>query len=106
MHACVCACAPQLADFGVAHKYRSAPNRSDGWDRCCHVTGEGWLTATDGTFMFMPPECFTGEHYCGYCTDVWALGITLYVFLFGTVPFKTTQPGNMTEIFERIQKDE
>lgn len=52
-----------------------------------------------------PGSLFAGEHFCGYCADVWALGLTLYVFIFGVVPFGHDD-SNATELFDRIQKHE
>jgi hypothetical protein len=51
----------QLADFGVAHKFRSRPGPLG--DRCNH----DWLQNTEGTVMFMSPECCTGvcSKICG-----------------------------------------
>ena len=36
------------------------------------------------------PEMRSGEQYHGMPADMWALGVTLYSFLFGDVPFKAS----------------
>eukprot|EP00890_Picochlorum_soloecismus_P005639 jgi/Picsp_1/6076/NSC_03430-R1_serine threonine protein kinase 3 len=46
------------------------------------------LSKTLGTPAFLAPEICAGEDYDGFAADIWALGITLYLFIFGTLPFK------------------
>ena len=48
---------------------------------------DAFLTNTAGTPAFMAPETLLGnkETYSGKALDVWALGITLYCFLYGKV---------------------
>ena len=48
---------------------------------------DAFLTNTAGTPAFMAPETLLGtkEKYSGKALDVWALGITLYCFLYGKV---------------------
>lgn len=48
-----------------------------------------------GTPAFMSPEVFTGA--IGPATDVWALHITLYALVYGTVPFKATTTTSLQE---------
>eukprot|EP00928_Gymnodinium_smaydae_P025851 TRINITY_DN20478_c0_g1_i1.p1 TRINITY_DN20478_c0_g1~~TRINITY_DN20478_c0_g1_i1.p1 ORF type:complete len:270 (+),score=58.85 TRINITY_DN20478_c0_g1_i1:264-1073(+) len=65
-----------IADFGVAAEM----------DSSFVVRG------TDGTYAFYSPE-MCGSDYAGHDgrkADVWALGISLWAFLFGTVPFYNT----------------
>ncbi|KAK2962807.1 putative Calcium/calmodulin-dependent protein kinase kinase [Blattamonas nauphoetae] len=45
------------------------------------------LTQTDGTYAFMAPEVLSSRDYRGYPTDMWAIGVTLYQFLCGSLPF-------------------
>lgn len=45
------------------------------------------LSDTVGTFTFLSPEECSGEPFNAYRADVWALGVTLYIFTFGTYPF-------------------
>lgn len=42
-----------------------------------------------GTQAFTPPECFApgGEGYDGGKRDMWSIGVTLYTFLFGELPY-------------------
>jgi serine/threonine protein kinase len=41
----------------------------------------------------------------GKAIDVWALGVTLYCFLYGRVPFESPS-GNTYEVYHRIRTDE
>lgn len=65
-------------DFGVADK----------------LDAEGFVKGTEGTYLFLPPECATLKSedvgykgHDGRKADIWALGVTLWCLLFGTVPF-------------------
>jgi serine/threonine protein kinase len=43
-----------------------------------------------GTFAYMPPEGFDGKR--SVQTDVWSVGVNLYQFLSGTLPFPNKEP--------------
>merc|ERR1712046_249123 len=50
----------------------------------------GIINGTEGTYYFYPPECCVGSGYDGHDgrkADVWALGVSLWAFIFGSVPF-------------------
>ena len=83
----------KLADFGVAHFFESEQVRS-----MKHMpVGEsrrGNLTATEGTCHFWAPEMMGAEDpshhdgaFSGYKQDIWALGVCLWIFIFGSLPF-------------------
>ncbi|EQC38510.1 CAMKK protein kinase [Saprolegnia diclina VS20] len=72
-----------LSDFGCAQKY---------------VQGT-LVTDTAGTFEFWAPECCNGAPYDPFKADLWAIGVTFYIFLFGKLPFQAESP---KELFERI----
>ncbi|CAJ0578638.1 unnamed protein product, partial [Mesorhabditis spiculigera] len=65
----------KIADFGVS----------------CEFEGiDAFLSGTAGTPAFMAPEALTegaNHFYSGRAQDVWSLGVTLYAFVIGQVPF-------------------
>ncbi|XP_030847475.1 calcium/calmodulin-dependent protein kinase kinase 1 isoform X2 [Strongylocentrotus purpuratus] len=65
----------KIADFGVSDKFEGI---------------DALLSDTVGTPAFMAPESLLEESnkYGGRALDVWAMGCTLYCFLFGQVPFQ------------------
>jgi len=65
----------KLCDFGVAWKVESKEKDT--------------LTNTQGTYHFMPPECWNYEtkKFSGVKADIWALGITLYAIVYNKMPF-------------------
>ena len=40
-----------------------------------------------GTYQYFAPELFDLEHSFSPATDVWALGLSIYVLLTGKLPF-------------------
>ncbi|KAF7641879.1 hypothetical protein LDENG_00269680 [Lucifuga dentata] len=64
----------KIADFGVSNEFEGT---------------DAVLSGTVGTPAFMAPETMT-EHeqsFSGKALDVWAMGITLFCFVFGKCPF-------------------
>uniref|UniRef100_A0A1I8ITF9 calcium/calmodulin-dependent protein kinase n=1 Tax=Macrostomum lignano TaxID=282301 RepID=A0A1I8ITF9_9PLAT len=66
----------KIADFGVSNEF----------------SGEDlFLSGTAGSPAFLAPECVREDQqrrrFSGRATDIWALGVTLYCFLYGRVPF-------------------
>ncbi|XP_029467890.1 calcium/calmodulin-dependent protein kinase kinase 1 isoform X2 [Rhinatrema bivittatum] len=64
----------KIADFGVSNQFEGS---------------DALLSSTAGTPAFMAPEALsdTGQRFSGKAIDVWALGVTLYCFVFGKCPF-------------------
>ncbi|XP_030073617.1 calcium/calmodulin-dependent protein kinase kinase 2 isoform X2 [Microcaecilia unicolor] len=64
----------KIADFGVSNQFEGT---------------DAFLTNTVGTPAFMAPETLseTRKIFSGKALDVWAIGITLYCFVFGQCPF-------------------
>jgi serine/threonine protein kinase len=62
----------KIGDFGVSNEF-------DGDDAV--------ITNSVGTPAFMPPEAITesGNSWLGKPLDIWAMGITLYSFVYGNV---------------------
>ena len=66
---------------------------------------DGILEDTDGTPAFYSPEQCTGKPYRAKPTDVWACGVSLYILLFGKLPFfDVTDDGFFLSQFFRIAK--
>ncbi|XP_076337209.1 calcium/calmodulin-dependent protein kinase kinase 1 isoform X2 [Tachypleus tridentatus] len=63
-----------IADFGVCNQFEGV---------------DAFLSGTAGTPAFVAPEALRGNkgRYSGKAVDIWAMGITLYSFVFGNVPF-------------------
>ena len=76
-----------LSDFGVSEMLDSE--------------GDGMVTGSQGTPAFFSPELCRGEGAVhGKAVDIWALGVTLFVLLFGKLPFFGS---NVEEIMSNIQ---
>ncbi|KAK0057257.1 calcium/calmodulin-dependent protein kinase kinase 1, partial [Biomphalaria pfeifferi] len=65
----------KIADFGVSNEFSG---------------GDAFLTNTAGTPAFMAPETLQddAQNFQGKALDIWAMGVTLYCFTFGKVPFE------------------
>eukprot|EP00644_Phytophthora_capsici_P008250 jgi/Phyca11/547643/estExt2_Genewise1Plus.C_PHYCAscaffold_260039 len=77
----------KIADFGVSHEME---NDNDS------------MRQTAGTAIFMAPEMLTGESFQGKPIDIWACGVTLYMFVYGRPPFIAE---TMTVLYGKIQND-
>ncbi|KAJ8280182.1 hypothetical protein GJAV_G00051520 [Gymnothorax javanicus] len=64
----------KIADFGVSNVFEGS---------------DAFLSSTAGTPAFMAPEMLTDDYkiFSGKALDVWAMGVTLYCFVFGKCPF-------------------
>jgi serine/threonine protein kinase len=63
------------------------------------------LSARIGTLSFFPPEACEESlsvKYSGKNADIWACGVTLYIFLFGLLPFNSN---DQLELFRKIRED-
>lgn len=67
---------PRLADFGIS--------------RALRTTASSQSSNVSGTFAYMPPEGFDGKR--SVQTDVWSVGVNLYQFLTGSLPFPNKEP--------------
>ena len=45
------------------------------------------ISGFQGSLAFMAPECIRDHEYRPRPLDVWALGVTIYAFMFGDMPF-------------------
>ncbi|KAE9204217.1 hypothetical protein PF004_g17910 [Phytophthora fragariae] len=73
----------------------STLNRADGHLR-------GMIKSTKGTYQFLPPESLSGDAYCAFKADIWAIGVTMYALLFGSLPFYSS---DVSELFDKIGND-
>eukprot|EP01059_Diplonema_ambulator_P025650 TRINITY_DN4275_c0_g1_i1.p1 TRINITY_DN4275_c0_g1~~TRINITY_DN4275_c0_g1_i1.p1 ORF type:complete len:989 (+),score=330.71 TRINITY_DN4275_c0_g1_i1:378-2969(+) len=64
----------RLTDFGISHSIHQDDEVAD----------------TRGTPAFLPPEVIRNEKIPGTMTDIWALGITMYILTCGQLPFTGT----------------
>uniref|UniRef100_A0A8C7TUV3 Protein kinase domain-containing protein n=1 Tax=Oncorhynchus mykiss TaxID=8022 RepID=A0A8C7TUV3_ONCMY len=64
----------KIADFGVSNQFEGS---------------DALLSSSAGTPAFMAPEMMTDheQSFTGKALDVWAMGITLYCFVYGKCPF-------------------
>ncbi|XP_019723212.1 calcium/calmodulin-dependent protein kinase kinase 1b isoform X2 [Hippocampus comes] len=64
----------KIADFGVSNEFEGA---------------DALLSGTAGTPAFMAPETMEDHRpeFSGKALDVWAMGVTLYCFVYGKCPF-------------------
>ncbi|RLN84058.1 hypothetical protein BBJ28_00010750 [Nothophytophthora sp. Chile5] len=62
----------------------------------------GLIKSTKGTYQFLPPESLSGDAFCAFKADIWAIGVTMYALLFGSLPYYST---DVTELFDKIESD-
>ena len=67
---------PRLADFGIS--------------RAIKTTAASQSQNISGTFAYMSPEALDGKR--SVQTDIWSVGVNLYQFLTGTLPFPQKEP--------------
>ena len=61
------------------------------------------LTKTLGTPAYLSPEICAGEDYDGFAADIWALGVSLYYFVFGKLPFESE---SVADLYDMISDDQ
>jgi len=67
------------------------------------VEGNDMINKSAGTPAFTAPEACVEGDFSGFAADVWACGVTLYIYLHGKCPFMS---GNLVAIFQMIRDDE
>ncbi|XP_035217379.1 calcium/calmodulin-dependent protein kinase kinase 2-like isoform X2 [Stegodyphus dumicola] len=77
----------QISDFGVCNQFEGV---------------DAFLSDTAGTPAFVGPEVLKGtrEVYSGKALDIWQMGISLYSFVYGDVPFTDT---NILALYTKIK---
>ncbi|CAM9312213.1 unnamed protein product [Pylaiella littoralis] len=97
----------KLADFGVSQYFLDDEPRTPKSARSlARSNSRAQMSDTEGTWCFWAPEmCGSrGEKaaFNAYAADAWAVGVTLWCFLYGTVPFISLNP---MELFASIAED-
>ncbi len=87
----------KIADFGQSLKIL----QEGGVSAAGRQTSK--LTRTLGTPAYLAPEICAGEEYDGFAADVWALGVTLYSFMFGKLPFEGS---TVVDLYDTIAEKE
>ncbi|OQR81802.1 kinase [Thraustotheca clavata] len=85
----------KLSDFGVAHMFTAEDMATE-------------LKNTEGTYHFIAPECTLGTSYDPFKVDIWALGVTAFAMLFGSLPFggkREQLEGGALAIMTAIRED-
>ena len=75
-----------------------------GWSAILQ-NGAGNVENTTGSNYFFSPEIWEGVAHKGKPSDVWALGVTLYLMLFNTYPFKA-KGNEYQKLYDSIMHDE
>jgi [calcium/calmodulin-dependent protein kinase] kinase len=68
----------KIADFGISHMVFGSTQK---------------LLDTAGTPAFMSPEICSGTAFSGQLADVWAVGATMFMLIYGRPPFVAAQVG-------------
>ncbi|RLN53421.1 hypothetical protein BBJ28_00009575, partial [Nothophytophthora sp. Chile5] len=93
-----------LTDFGCAKKFGNNTAGTIGDVGLAQESVQPVLMSdTVGTYQFLAPECCSGEPYDPFKVDIWAVGIVLYIFLFGKLPFTSE---STRELFDEITRAE
>ncbi|EAY23750.1 AGC family protein kinase [Trichomonas vaginalis G3] len=71
----------KICDFGLANKVISDENS----------------TNFHGTAMFLSPEIIRKLPYDAFCSDIWALGVTIYYVLTGKYPWMADTKANLVQ---------
>jgi len=73
----------KLADFGISGFFRA------------NTLGGDFLTATSGSLIFFAPEMcrsIKGAGYSGRAADLWACGVSIFMWLYFIPPFMSDNP--------------
>lgn len=100
-----------LHDNGYAHLDIKPENILVGTDGRIKLVDFGFskqafnqpLTKRSGSPEYVSPEIIQGKPYIPNPCDIWALGVTLYLTLYGSLPFRGN---NSMELFTKIIQEE
>lgn len=110
----VCLGVKYLHERGLAHRDLKAENILVDGVMNCKLCDYGFICETRsglakticGTVIYMSPEMILNKCYDPMASDVWSLGILLYVMLTGSVPWRSTSEiGLEQEIVKGFETD-
>lgn len=78
----------KIADFGISKMLNDNAEK---------------MTDGAGTPAFMSPELIAGQAFSGQLADVWALGATMYMLVYGHPPWVAS---NILNLYNKIQQEE
>mmetsp|Transcript_21027 Transcript_21027/g.37250 ORF Transcript_21027/g.37250 Transcript_21027/m.37250 type:complete len:502 (-) Transcript_21027:1502-3007(-) len=81
----------KISDFGLSALY----------DQGTETDRQALLHTTCGTPNYVAPEVLADQGYDGTMADTWSVGVILYVFIAGFLPFDES---TMAALFRKIQK--
>eukprot|EP00744_Colponema_vietnamica_P007939 GILI01011368.1.p1 GENE.GILI01011368.1~~GILI01011368.1.p1 ORF type:complete len:876 (+),score=164.29 GILI01011368.1:301-2628(+) len=67
------------------------------------VIGSFRMTSTKCTPAYAAPETLSGQAFSGAKADLWSVGVTMYVMMFGHLPYNA---GTVFELYQKIETDE
>lgn len=76
-----------LSEFKYAEKILIDDNASQEVKKASKQNNTKLLTDVKGSTFFLSPEACSGKPYDGKMNDIWALGITFYLTIFGKFPY-------------------
>lgn len=79
----------KIADFGISEEFRSADDMTI-------------KTRGPGTPEYMAPELFTRGGVNGRPTDIWSMGVTLFLMWNGKIPFQVQKVVKIP-VFQRAE---
>jgi [calcium/calmodulin-dependent protein kinase] kinase len=89
----------KIADFGVSRLFGESESSKS-----------FLLEDTAGTYHFQAPEALGSGKYDVFKADIWGVGVTLFCFLFGRMPFWvdgcTTEEHEQDQVFKAIETEE
>ena len=72
-----------------------------------YVKENKYLEGSRGTTLYAAPEMvFSQEKYDGYLTDIWSLGICLYIMLFEQLPFIKGEQTDRESFYRDLKNEE